>query len=48
MSMPVNELLGKYKARKKAITERLSEFSREKGDKELYAELAFCMLTPQS
>lgn len=36
-----------YKAQKQVIKARLSEFSRVK-DKDIFYELAFCILTPQS
>jgi N-glycosylase/DNA lyase len=48
MPEPIKNLIGKYREKEKEIGKRLSEFSAKKGDEELYAELAFCMLTPQS
>lgn len=49
-SRPVPELVKKYTKLKPAIEKRLAEFSRVKNssDEKLYAELTFCMLTPQS
>lgn len=39
-----------YKENKKIIGKRIAEFKRvgKQGDKEIFAELAFCLLTPQS
>ena len=47
---PVSELLEKYARMKPAIEQRLAEFSLAgKGsDEDVYAEMCFCMLTPQS
>lgn len=43
----LNEL---YKTRKKAIIRRLNEFKHQwnKSDREIFSELCFCLLTPQS
>jgi N-glycosylase/DNA lyase len=43
-------LLQKYAAKKEDIKQRISDFDAMKGasDEDLYAEMAFCMLTPQS
>lgn len=49
-SKSVKELLKSYESRKDAIKKRLREFEStiEKTDKEVFAELAFCLCTPQS
>ncbi|MFH1783355.1 MAG: N-glycosylase/DNA lyase [bacterium] len=46
----IKELLELYKKKKKLIKERLNEFEAmgKKDDEEIYAELCFCILTPQS
>jgi len=45
--MDIRTLKGYYKKRKKEIKKRLREFSKVKGDNIFY-ELCFCLLTPQS
>ncbi len=49
-SRPVKELIEKYQKQRVPIEKRLSEFSKIKNasDEDIYAEMAFCMLTPQS
>jgi len=49
-SRPVKELIEKYGRMKKNIERRLLDFSKIKDgrDEDIYAEMAFCMLTPQS
>ncbi len=44
------ELLQIYKRKKNEIAKRLGEFRQvwDKSDKEIFAELCFCLLTPQS
>ena len=44
------ELLSAYKKRKKEIKSRLAEFKKvpESGKKKVFAELCFCLCTPQS
>lgn len=46
----ISGLLGKYSEKKNAIRQRLAEFEKvlEKSDEELFAELCFCLFTPQS
>jgi len=46
----ISRLRQKYASRKAAIESRLEDFSklRHASDEDLYAEMAFCMLTPQS
>jgi N-glycosylase/DNA lyase len=46
----LEELRSKYELRKREIRSRLSEFSRimEESDERVFAELAFCICTPQS
>lgn len=46
----IRELIEEYKSKKKYIKRRLKEFSGiDKGqDKEIFPELCFCILTPQS
>ncbi len=47
----VNELQKLYAARKNEIIERLKEFRQcrsKSNDEEIFSELAFCLLTPQS
>ena len=48
--MDTQYLYQQYNSRKDEITKRLKEFSamQQKSEKELFAELAFCLLTPQS
>lgn len=43
-------VLENYRSRKKDINSRLGEFKKvgEKGDKKIFSELCFCILTPQS
>ena len=43
-----DELKESYLSKKELIEKRLSEFSKKKTDDELFSELAFCLLTPQS
>lgn len=47
---PMRELLDLYNLRKKTIQQRLSEFRalREKSRDKIFAELCFCLCTPQS
>ena len=42
------ELLDSYSKKKNEIRQRLDDFKKPKSDEELFAELAFCLLTPQS
>lgn len=44
----IDELLRSYEERKGIIRKRLSDFTKTKTDEELFAEMAFCILTPQS
>jgi N-glycosylase/DNA lyase len=46
----LEELIGAYESRKDAIKKRLKEFESaiEETDEEIFAELAFCLCTPQS
>jgi N-glycosylase/DNA lyase len=47
----IDELLDFHTAQKEAIDARLADFRRiwaEGSDRDLFAELAFCILTPQS
>lgn len=46
----LKELLSSYKKRKREIKKRLGEFKKlqEAGKKKLFAELCFCLCTPQS
>lgn len=46
----INDLLKKYETRKTEIKKRLDEFRKTKdmGDEIIFAELAFCLCTPQS
>lgn len=48
--MRYKELLGEYKKKKRDIKNRLKEFRniRKSGNKEIFPELCFCILTPQS
>ncbi len=41
-------LLKSYESRKSSIKQRLKEFKQPKNDEEIFAELCFCLLTPQS
>ncbi|MBW3012328.1 DNA lyase, partial [Candidatus Woesearchaeota archaeon] len=43
-----DELKDSYLSKKELIEKRLEEFSKPKTDDELFSELAFCLLTPQS
>lgn len=45
-----NELIKKYEQRKSEIKKRLDEFKqvKNKTDEEIFAELSFCLCTPQS
>jgi len=45
-----NELIKKYEQRKSEIKKRLEEFKqvKNKTDEEIFAELSFCLCTPQS
>ncbi len=49
-SKPVNELLNLYQERQDTIQKRLEEFKQvlERTEEEVFAELCFCLLTPQS
>ncbi len=49
-SRPITELVDKYRKQRTAIEKRLAGFSgiKERSDEDIYAEMAFCMLTPQS
>lgn len=42
------ELLKEYEQKKEIIKKRLEEFTKERSDEELFYELCFCILTPQS
>lgn len=46
----INELLKSYRTKKEEIEKRLKDFKRvwNKSDKEIFSELCFCILTPQS
>ncbi|MCM8784662.1 MAG: N-glycosylase/DNA lyase [Candidatus Omnitrophica bacterium] len=44
----IKELKEVYKKFKFEIRNRLKEFSEKKDDKEIFAELCFCLLTPQT
>ena len=48
--MDISYLQEQYEKRKESIQQRLSEFAamKEKSNEEIFAELAFCLLTPQS
>lgn len=48
--MDISRLRGRYEKRKEPIKQRLQEFAGMKGKsgEEIFAELAFCLLTPQS
>ena len=46
--MNLEELKKSYETKKDLINQRLDDFKKEKNDDELFAELAFCLLTPQS
>lgn len=42
------DILSSYKTKKNEIQKRLDEFRKAKSDEGLFAELVFCILTPQS
>lgn len=46
----IEELISSYKSKRNEIRKRLKEFETviEKSDKEIFAELSFCLCTPQS
>ncbi len=44
----MRNLLKSYESKKQIIKQRLEEFRKKKSDKEIFAELCFCLLTPQS
>ncbi len=46
----MNRLLSEYKKKKRLIKERLEDFRKvyDSGDEKIFAELAFCLFTPQS
>lgn len=48
--MSINKLKQKYQLSKKSLKDRLSQFSEvlKKDEKDIFAELCFCLLTPQS
>jgi len=46
--MDLDGLMRAYLEKKADIIKRLEELRKEKTDEELFAELAFCLLTPQS
>ncbi len=48
--MEINQLLEEYNSRKTKIEQRLSEFKdvRNRSEEDVFAEMAFCLLTPQS
>lgn len=48
--MIMNSLISEYKQKKRQIRHRLAEFKRfyRASDKDIFAELCFCILTPQS
>lgn len=46
--MDLDELKKSYESKKALINKRLDEFQKPKKDDDLFAELAFCLLTPQS
>ncbi len=46
--MKLDYLLNTYDERRDAIKKRLQEFGNAKSDDEIFAELCFCLLTPQS
>jgi len=50
LSPEIKNLLSLYKARRNEIKQRLAEFKKksEAGKEELFAELCFCLCTPQS
>ena len=41
-------LVEKHNSKKREIEKRLQEFKKEKTERELFTELCFCLLTPQS
>lgn len=44
----IEDLKNSYKKKKIAIKQRLEDFKRERSEEEIFAELYFCLLTPQS
>lgn len=44
----MKKLLSEYKKRKRMIKARLREFKNAAPDRDIFAELCFCLLTPQS
>ncbi len=42
------ELLNEYQQKKEIIKKRLEEFTKKRSNEELFYELCFCILTPQS
>lgn len=44
----MQNLLQSYESKKSLIKNRLAEFKQPKTDEEIFAELCFCLLTPQS
>jgi len=46
--MSLSELKNSYLRKKNDIENRIKEFQKEKSDDEIFKELAFCLLTPQS
>lgn len=48
--MSLDELVSKYSAKKEDIKKRLEDFKKvgEQNDEKIFAELAFCLCTPQS
>ena len=44
----MQNLMKSYSSRKPVIRQRLKEFRQPKTDEEMFAELCFCLLTPQS
>ena len=46
--MDLDELRDSYLIKKKAIEQRIEEFKSEKSEDDIFKELAFCLLTPQS
>lgn len=45
--MNLEGLKARYREKRREIRRRLAEFKKPKTDRELFAELAFCLLTPQ-
>lgn len=44
----MKKLISKYNSKKQEIKNRLKEFEKERNDKDIFSELCFCILTPQS